>query len=230
MRKRPRISRDDGDASYLDEAIKALEDAASNPRNADSLRQILEARQQVANAKVESYLPVSVLVPYVNRAGVEGEVTWREWGLWGRSDNTGLLGSITWYSKWEGSQFFADFLPTPSNKSGIYSYSLNARGIRSLPLYFYSRTTVEKSIFGFIEIRGKAVHHSDGVVRSEYARILHLIIPTGIAGVSGAYQALTNNYPDVPVSILNPCQLYEMIFREAVIEFIRFRGYEVSHV
>ena len=69
---------------------------------------------------------------------------------------------------------------------------------------------------GFVELLGKVVEHTDGVLRAEIAKLLCLFVTSDNNNVEHAVRCLRENYSFVPVYVLNPSQLADVVLREVL--------------
>lgn len=121
----------------------------------------------------------------MNFNGIKGLVAIRGWGC-----NKLLLNSTAMSHEWNDFIEVADVIPSPDNDNGIYSYTLKQRG-----------QVLDKDVVGIIELRGKILEYTDGVLRSEWARILRLFVKEDEAN-SLRLLSFKNLYR-VPITVTN---------------------------
>lgn len=155
-------------------------------------------------------LPAVVDLPDLN-TNVLGLVAYRRWELLGDK-----LKSTAMSHFWK-TVTFADEPPTEDNNKGLYCVSLQADTLLSRMRSHYT----EGIVCGLVEARGKIIVHTDGVLRAEYARILYLFVSSYVDDPQLTVRALTENYPYVPIYVLHPKQLAEVLFRETVKQYLR---------
>jgi hypothetical protein len=104
-----------------------------------------------------------------------GLLTARYWDLERgnlKSTGVGNLSAFGHSSPWGDTEVRSDKVPTLSNHSGLYSCCLDER--------MESGPGCSGRILGAVECRGRIQVHSDGVVRSEWCRILALFVDSKV--------------------------------------------------
>jgi hypothetical protein len=113
-------------------------------------------------------------VPPKYDGSVHGILGVREWRLVGDTNDNALLLSLVKETAWDSPIFLADKKPEAKNICGIYSRVLMGEKVGDTS---YASIKVQRNIVtGLIENRGKVVEHADGILRSEYARMIFLAI------------------------------------------------------
>lgn len=105
---------------------------------------------------------------------ITGMLGVREWGI-----NNGTLLSPVKGNQWHSSILISHQKPEAKNLAGVYSNVLVGTKTKDTSgnAYTFCQIKVKAgTIFGIIENRGVIIEHGDGILRSEYARILFLII------------------------------------------------------
>lgn len=160
----------------------------------------VEAERRRRLGRVMTALTVTSL-PDINLSGVRGVVAFRGWVIKG-----GRLCSVAMNSSVWGEVMIADKIPAGDNPNGIHGIELCPEGL------MYSGGYLLCTVVGLIEMRGKVVVHTDCTLRAEWARILCLFV-TQVESVYEVVPALYLNYPNVPVYVMDPRQLAEVLFR-----------------
>lgn len=116
----------------------------------------MKVNDLIAYSKLAAVSPILDVLPSPP-TDIHGVIAYRRWNYSG-----GYLKSIGWTYQWKNKIEKTD--PLHSNMyGGLHAYKINDILIR--------RTNVT----GLVEMRGKVIEHSDGVLRSEWARILVLL-------------------------------------------------------
>lgn len=113
----------------------------------------------------------------------------------------------------------SDKVPTRDNSSGLHCIKLTALNLLTGMRNYFQLGSNE--VCGLVELRGVIQEHTDGVLRAEWARILCLFITSDNKKVEETYLGLYNNYPGVPIYILNPEQLALLLIRETLKQKMR---------
>jgi len=109
---------------------------------------------------------------------------------------------------------FADKVPTESNGNGLYSVQLDPNGLLNQAGSYVG------NYCGLLELRGHVLEHGDGVLRSEYARILCIWVTLCDSEIFGSVPRLVANYPCTPIFVCTRRQVAEALFRvTAMTEF-----------
>ena len=151
---------------------------------------------------------VTAGIPDIDFSDVEGLVAFRTWDV--RDDK---LGSTAMRSVWN-SQMIADRIPTPNNNNGLYCVKLDPLGLMTRASYYLGE------VCGLLELRGKVLEHTDGVVRAEWARIMCVFIQAN-ENTENNYQGLCYSYPTVPFYVLHKEQIAEVLLRVTVMQSVR---------
>jgi len=171
---------------------------------------------------------VTAGVPNIDFSGVEGMVAFRTWDVkpvgvdLGMSVrclpvDTGLfLGSAVMSSVWK-SVMIADEIPTASNNNGLYCVKLDPLGLMTRASYYLD------DVCGLLELRGKVLEHTDGVVRAEWARIVCVFIQAN-EKTENIYGGLRQSYPTIPLYVLHKEQIAEVLLRVTVMQSMREGG------
>lgn len=139
--------------------------------------------------------------------GVHGRVAWRAWNV---SDD-GLLKSSSYSATWKHIMV-ADRLPSATNSHGLYCNSFSADNLMNTGYKVEGVNTVQ----GFIECRGHVVSHSDGVMRTEWARILCLVVVCETSACYDLrYKLMLENYFPIPVFFMTRVSYSELKLRMA---------------
>lgn len=161
---------------------------------------------------------VVVSVPTIEFSGVEGMIAFRTWNI--RQCHNALrgevelfLGSTAANSVWTP-QMIADKVPTENNTSGLYCVKLDPLGLMTRAADYFG------SVCGLLELRGKVLEHSDGIVRAEWARIICVFVQVG-KETECTYGGLHLSYPTVPMYVLHREQIAEVLLRVTMIQSMR---------
>jgi len=154
-------------------------------------------------------------VPNIDLSGVGGMIAFRTWNVKTNFDvRTGaaklFLGSTAMSSVWM-SQMIADRIPTEDNVHGLYCVRLDPLGLMTRASYYLG------DVCGLLELRGKVLEHTDGVVRAEWARIMCVFIQAG-EKTENVYSGLHQSYPTVPMYVLHKEQIAEILLRVTVLQ------------
>ena len=187
---------------------RAAEKAARESERARQERLLDAMRDGIRHSLVVASLPD------IDTSGVLGIVAYRMWNF---AETLGLY-STSHECVWK-EVMVADLVPTEDNTSGLYGHELSPVGLLGLG------TPYDWQVSGLVEMRGRVVVHSDGVLRAEWSKILCIFL-TYAEGVSSTLPVLYKVYPNTPVYVLNPCQIPEILFRETLKEMIRRNGHK----
>lgn len=156
---------------------------------------------------------VTASLPNIN-TNVPGLVAFRVWKL---GADYSLLSTVIGYT-WKAINI-SDIIPSEGNQHGFYCVRLTALNtLAGMRGYFHSGL---KQVSGFIELRGKVIEHTDGILRAEWARILCLFVTSDNPAIESVVHSLHQNYPFIPIHILNPEQLALVVMRETVYQKVR---------
>ncbi len=150
--------------------------------------------------------PVVRGLPDVPR--VRGIVAFRVW----HCDDLGLR-STSLHHHWKALNF-ADRVPERSNHSGFYCIKLTGLGVLTSGAGYFG--IGRQSASGFVELRGKIVEHTDGVMRAEVAKLMCLFVTSENELLVDTVRTLYKLYPTTPVYVLNPEQLADVVMREVL--------------
>lgn len=153
-------------------------------------------------------LPVIVGLPNVDMSRVSGMVAFRVW----HCDAVGLASTAMRYH-WKELNF-ADKVPTSHNQSGFYCIKLTGLGVLTTGADYFD--TGRQDVSGFIELRGKVLEHSDGILRAEVAKLICLFVTSENESIGSVVGHLYELYPLTPVFVLNPEQLADVVMREVL--------------
>lgn len=104
---------------------------------------------------------------------------------------------------------FADKVPTERNGHGLYSIRIDPHGLLHGGAGNYLSGA---KCVGLIRSGGKIIEHDDGVLRSEYARILCIWYLGGGAAAYVDIPALKELYPTTPVTVCNSRGVADVLF------------------
>jgi len=151
--------------------------------------------------------PVIVGLPDIPR--VHGMMAFRVWNY----DNSGLRSTAMNYHWREVN--FAGRVPERHNQYGFYCIKLTGLGVLTTGAQYFG--TGRRSVSGFVELLGKVIEHTDGVLRAEVAKLVCLFVTSeSIETSPGIVGCLYELYPTTPVFVLNPEQLADVIMREVL--------------
>jgi len=161
------------------------------------------------NAVPLSRVPTAPLPPCLNRKNIKGLIAYRAW-------NSQVKGSlhpcVVSTDSWNREVAFADEIPSERNAHGLHATKIEV----------FRQNGYGDYISGLVDLYGRVIEHSDGVLRAECARILCIFIEVDsesnyIALLTGVYEAFKNKYPNTPIHMLTPQQKELFIFREILI-------------
>lgn len=159
-------------------------------------------------------------LPNLDFSGVEGMIAFRTWNITRRNrvssylQGTGgsglFLGSTAMSSVWS-SIMIADRIPAEGNDSGLYCIKLDPLGLITKAASYLGE------VCGLLELRGKVLEHTDGVVRAEWARIICVFIQAN-EKTENVYSELQQSYPTVPLYVLHKEQVAEILLRVTMMQ------------
>ena len=168
-------------------------------------RELREAAEREKFARLS--VPVVVALPDIDMSGVRGIVAYRTWSFDGRLKST----AMSYY--WKGLNF-ADSVPSKRNNNGFYCIKLSSLGVMTSGSNYFS-IYGKSEVSGFVELLGEVVEHSDGILRAEVAKLICLFVTSDNSNPMWTVRRLYENYV-VPVHVLNPEQLADVILREVL--------------
>jgi len=206
-------------AELMYEATHAEEAAAKRREEERCQREEQERLRELRLFKYKHSLVVAG-IPNIDFSGVEGMVAFRTWGIGSILDGkTGkrrwVLESTAMNTSWK-SQMIADKIPTADNNSGLYCVKLDPLGLMTRAASYFG------DVCGLLELRGKVLEHTDGIVRAEWARIMCIFIQANEKAES-IYIGLHQSYPTVPMYVLHREQIAEVLLRVTVMQSMRER-------
>lgn len=150
---------------------------------------------------------------------VIGKVVYRHWKV----GVNGALRSVAMSGlHWRRSECISDIVPTTYNNSGFYGVELTPTALVQQNTYIRSALGNSNScvygdleIGGLVEFRGKVFTHSDGMVRGEWARIVHLYFTCSTPDLYTVVPKVMDIFPDVPVDVVSPDFVLKLLFRLA---------------
>ena len=101
---------------------------------------------------------------------------------------------------------FADRVPSERNNNGLYSVRLDPNGL------LIRAGSYIGDYCGLLELRGTILEHEDGVLRSEYARILCVWVTLCDSKIFGTVPMLWRNYSNTPIFVCTKRQVAEVLF------------------
>lgn len=110
---------------------------------------------------------------------------------------------------------FANQVPSERNQNGLYSIRLDPHGLLTQAGSYVG------DYCGLLELRGTVLEHEDGVLRSEYARILCVWVTEDGPTVFETVPVLYHNYPDTPIFVCTRRQVAEALFRVVAMQEFR---------
>ena len=131
-------------------------------------------------------------------------VSFREWNITssGHLHGTGMGSGYGWKEV-----NFADQVPSGRNDNGLYSVRLDPNGLLTQAGSYVG------DYCGLLELRGTVLEHEDGVLRSEYARILCIWVTLCDTKIFETVSMLYHNYPSTPIFVCTRRQVAEALFR-----------------
>ncbi len=157
---------------------------------------------------------VAVGVPNIDFSGVEGMIAFRTWNLKRTVTEDGLfLGSTAMSTVWKP-VMIADRIPAKGNDSGLYCVRLDPLGLMTRASYYLGEVS------GLLELRGRILEHTDGVVKAEWARIICVFIQAN-EHTENVYSGLSYSYPTVPMYVLHKEQIAEMLLRVTMMQSLK---------
>lgn len=189
-----------------DEAYDArlrIEARAAELQERKEQRRLVELKGMQAVNK-----PVISGLPDIDMQGVRGMIAFRVWEF----DALGLRSTAMLYH-WKEVNF-ADRMPERSNTSGLYSIKLSGLSVLTAGVHYFN--TGQRSVSGFVELLGKIVEHTDGVMRAEVAKLTCLFVTSDNDDLIDVVRMLYERYPVTPVFVLNPEQLADVVMREVL--------------
>lgn len=201
----------------------AEEAAAERREDARRLREEQERLEGLRLFKYEHSLVVAG-VPNIDFSGVEGMVAFRTWNVrragvdldialrYGREGGL-FLGSMVMSAVWK-SVMIADRVPAEDNNSGLYCVKLDPLGLMTRASYYLGE------VCGLLELRGRVLEHTDGVMKAEWARIICVFLQAS-ERTEGIYGGLSQSYPTVPIYVLHKEQIAEVLLRVTMMQSMR---------
>lgn len=169
-------------------------------------KSLLEAVEREKFARFSK--PVLAGLPNIDMSGVRGIVAYKTWAFDGYLVSTAM--SYIWKEL-----NFADRVPTEKNQSGFYCIKMSSLGVMTTgSSYFGSHG--RQFVSGFVELLGKVPEHTDGVLRAEVAKLICLFVTSDNSSLEWTVRCLYENYSIVPIYVLNPEQLADVIVREVL--------------
>jgi len=154
---------------------------------------------------------VAPLPPPINRFKVKGILAYRAWKM----DIKGSLSPsiIRNADTWENEVAFADQPPTTYNQYGLHATRIE---------YWNRNSYNTQGLSGIVDLFGKVVEHSDGVMRAECARVKTIFILVDSTNelvnlITGVYELMHHQYPNTPIYMMNSHSLELYIWREVLI-------------
>jgi len=194
------------------ELLKRAQDVEYD-RKVQAERQVEEARKYEEMRRLAELerarrfnKPVIMGLPVIPE--VRGMVAFRVWNY----DGVGLKSTAMRYH-W-GEVNIADKVPERHNQSGFYCIKLTGLGVLTTGANYFD--TGRQEVSGFIELRGRVLEHTDGVLRAEFARLMCLFVTSENDNISVIVGRLRELYPTTPVFVLNPEQLADVVMREVL--------------
>ena len=136
-------------------------------------------------------------------------VSFRRWEMLpeGRLHGIGMGSSYVWKEV-----NFVDKVPSERNENGLYSVRLDPNGLLTQAGSYVG------DYCGLLELRGTVLEHEDGVLRSEYARILCIWVTLCDPKIFETVPMLFHNYPSTPIFVCTKRQVAEALFRVVAIQ------------
>ncbi len=151
--------------------------------------------------------------PAVDRTKLKGMLAYRAWCVRMKGVLSPVMG---WHENetWRGELSFADQPPSRDNTHGLYATRIER----------WVGNSYGDEYCGLVDLYGKVVEHADGVLRGECGRIVMILIQVteasnAVAMVTGAYELVKYNYPNVPVHIVTPLMKKLILWREALVNY-----------
>lgn len=195
-------------AELLRRSKDAAYDAKMEREKQDAARREYTELQRLAELEKARRFNKPVIVGLPVIPSVRGMVAFRVWNC----DNLGLRSTAMRYHWREVN--FADRVPERHNQSGFYCIKLTGLGVLTTGVGYFGLG--RQSVSGFVELLGKVIEHTDGVLRAEVARLMCLFVTSENDNISGIVPHLYELYPTTPVFALNPEQLADVVMREVL--------------
>lgn len=155
---------------------------------------------------------VTTNVPNIDFSGVEGMIAFRTWNVNPMIDGV-FLRSTAMNTSWK-SVMIADKMPAEDNVGGLYCIKLDPLGLMTRAASYFGE------VCGLLELRGKVLEHTDGVVRAEWARIICVFIQAS-EKTESICRGLLQSYPTVPMYVLHREQIAEILLRVTVVQSMK---------
>ncbi len=154
---------------------------------------------------------VTTGIPNIDFTDVEGMIAFRTWNLKRTVTEDGLfLGSTAMSTVWKP-VMIADRIPAKGNDSGLYCVRLDPLGLMTRASYYMG------DVSGLLELRGRILEHTDGVVKAEWARIICVFLQAN-KNTETVYSGLSQTYPTVPMYVLHKEQIAEILLRVTMMQ------------
>ena len=75
-------------------------------------------------------------------------------------------------------------------------------------------------VSGLLELRGRILEHTDGVVKAEWARIICVFLQAN-ENTETVYSGLSQTYPTVPMYVLHKEQIAEILLRVTMMQSVK---------
>lgn len=173
-------------------------------------------RRQLSEQQHREFALTNTVLPDVD-LNVQGIIALRSWRL----SLAGYLQSASLSATWRRTMT-ASSVPTEHNSIGLYGFMITPEHIAHINQY------TSNPVSGLVEMSGKVVEHTDGTLRAECAKVLHLFVNTKTNEICKVVEALYNNYPYIPVTVLDERQLSMLLFRIALVQYERWQRREES--
>ena len=216
---------------YIKQHPGEVEEVRTRVEHAEKIetekREERERLRRLEHFKFEHGLVVTG-VPDVDFSGVEGMIAFRTWGVWSVNQRVNVEGdrvagmflrSTVMNTSWK-SIMIADKIPTESNSSGLYCIKLDPLGLMTRAAGYFG------DVCGLLELRGRVLEHTDGVVRAEWARIICVFVQAN-EKTESIYTGLCQSYPTVSMYVLHREQIAEILLRVTVLQSMRERSIKI---
>ena len=155
---------------------------------------------------------VAPMPPPIDRSKCRGILAYRAW-------DTKIKGSLSpsvmhENPTWLHECAFADAMPDTNPEHGLYATRLE----------LWRSNGYADFVCGLVDLYGKIIEHSDGILRAECARIkcIFLLVTSENSNVlmlTGVYESFKLTYPLVPIYIFTPYQKQLFIWREVLVNY-----------
>jgi hypothetical protein len=205
------------------ELLRLAEETGTIGSTAKNLISNIDSSYSILKHRVEQAIPFErsltpPLPPPIDRTNLRGILAYRAWEVIIKGSLSPSVQSDK--STWFKEIAFADQIPEAHYDShGLYAHRLE----------IWKSNGYGDKVSGLVDLYGKVIEHSDGILRAECARVKMIMLTITdnnqlLMMLASVYESFKLTYPNTPIYIVTPYQKDLIMWREVLITLRLLNG------